>query len=111
MRSKRALWPLIVPVLACAGMFALVRPVPLARAAQDAQGAAVPPAPSPQSTPADCRPLPLPSELAFRKSEYEALLGRFLRAGCWAGWHHDSQLRPTGPTVAGLGGILIFRRG
>ncbi len=102
MRSKRALWPLIVPVLACAGIFALVRPVPLARAAQDS------PAPSRAPTPADCRPLPLPSELAFRKSEYEALLGRFLRAGCWAGWHHDSQLRPTGPTVAGLGGDPHF---
>src|SRR6185503_2252188 len=101
MRSWRALWPLIVPVLACAGIFALVRPVPLARAAA-LDAAAAPPS-------ADCsRPLPLPSELAFRKSEYEALLGRFLRAGCYSGWHHDSQLRPTGPTVAGLGGDPHF---
>jgi hypothetical protein len=100
MSSRRALWPLIVPVLACAGIFAVLRPTPLARAAQTAQNAAAP---------AECaRPLPLPSELPFAKSEYERILGRFLRAGCYAGWHHDSQLRPTGPTVAGLGGDPHF---
>lgn len=49
-------------------------------------------------------PLPLPSEFPFAKSEYERILGRFLKAGCYLklGWHHDKQVRPTGPTVAGL---------
>jgi hypothetical protein len=92
MRSRRALWSLAVPVLLCVVALAVVRPTPLVRAA---------PAPPPD----ECsRPLPLPSSLAFAKSEYEILLGRFLRAGCYQGWHHDEQIRPTGPTVAGLGG-------
>jgi hypothetical protein len=49
--------------------------------------------------------LPLPSEFPFAKSEYERILGRFLRAGCYRllGWHHDKQVRATGPTVAALG--------
>jgi hypothetical protein len=76
--------------------------------------AAFGPAPSVRAAPAvpsfemdDCTArLPLPSEFPFAKSEYERILGRFLKAGCYLkeGWHHDKQWRPTGPTVAGLGG-------
>jgi hypothetical protein len=49
-------------------------------------------------------PLPLPSDYPFAKSEYERILGRFLKAGCYLkqDWRHDKQVRPTGPTVAGL---------
>jgi hypothetical protein len=83
MRSRRALWSLIVPVLAGAAAFAVqADPVPEICTA----------------------PLPLPNSLPFAKSEYESILGRFLKAGCYRGWHHDKQVRPTGPTVAGLGG-------
>jgi hypothetical protein len=98
MSSRRALWSLIVPVAACAVALFTLRPAPPVRAAQEAR-------PVPAPLPADCvGPLPLPSEFPFAKSEYERILGRFLKAGCYAGWHHDRQIRPTGPTVAGLGG-------
>ena len=99
MRSRRALWSLIFPVLAGAVALALLPPSPPARASQEA----------PPSAPISINcaaPLPLPSELLFEKSEYERILGRFLRAGCYEAlhWHHDAQIRPTGPTVAALGG-------
>ncbi len=92
MRSRRALLLLLIPALAAA--------VGLAAA-----GPAVPPAQ--EFAVDDCAiRLPLPSDFPFAKSEYERILGRFLRAGCYLkeGWHHDKQWRPTGPTVAGLGG-------
>ncbi|HEV2845473.1 MAG TPA: hypothetical protein VG477_11550, partial [Thermoanaerobaculia bacterium] len=96
MRTRRALWALAVPVLAGALATLLLRPAPPATADQ---------APEAASLPADCRQaLPLPSELPFAKSEYERILGRFLRAECYdhLGWRHDSQLRPTGPTLSTL---------
>ncbi|HEX6900258.1 MAG TPA: hypothetical protein VF789_11115 [Thermoanaerobaculia bacterium] len=92
MRSRRALWALVA--LALAGVAARPQDAPPANA------------PSPDM-PAECRlALPLPSEFPFAKSEYERILGRFLRAECYArlGWRHDSQLRPTGPTLSTLGG-------
>ncbi len=101
MRSRRALWSLILPVLAGAVALLAMGPAPLARAAQKAR----PPVATP--VPEDCAaPLPLPSDLPFEKSRYELILGRFIKAGCYLtlGWHHDAQIRPTGPTVAVLGG-------
>src|SRR6202140_3006838 len=99
MSSKRALWSLIVPVAICVMALFALRPAPPVRASQEASQ----PAP-----PADVcsRPLPLPSEFPFAKSEYERILGRFLRAGCYRlmNWSHDKQIRPTGPTLAALGG-------
>src|ERR1700709_1700726 len=62
-------------------------------------------APAPAPLRYDCTtPLPLPSSLAFAKSEYELLLGRFFRNECYRalGWQHDAELRATGPTTAGL---------
>jgi hypothetical protein len=52
------------------------------------------------------QPLPLPSEFPFAKSEYERILGTFLRADCFVrlGWHHDKQIRATGPTTASYAG-------
>jgi hypothetical protein len=97
MRSRRALWSLILPVLA--GAVALWPPAPAARASQERS--------APLVLPEDCSaPLPLPSDFPFEKSRYEIILGRFLKAGCYLklNWHHDKQIRPTGPTVAGLGG-------
>ena len=99
MRSRQALWSLILPVLAGAVALLAMGPAPSARAAQDGMPL--------RSAPVDCRaPLPLPSEMPFEKSEYERILGRFLKAGCYQTlhWRHDKQLRPTGPTVAALGG-------
>ncbi|HEX5724983.1 MAG TPA: hypothetical protein VFX98_05930 [Longimicrobiaceae bacterium] len=59
------------------------------------------------TVPSVCRlTLPLPSQFEFRKSEYEAILGRFLQAECYVhqGWARDRQLRITGPTSASIGG-------
>jgi hypothetical protein len=95
MRSRRILWSLAIPVLVGGGMAMALRPAPPAAAAQA------------EALPQECSaPLPLPSEFPFAKSEYELILGRFLQAECYLrlGWPHDKQLRPTGPTVAALGG-------
>src|SRR4029077_14831624 len=57
--------------------------------------------------PASCAaPLPLPSQFPADKSAYERILGRFLKARCYheLDWQHDKQVRPTGPTIAALGG-------
>jgi len=100
MRSRRALLSLLVPVLAVAVGLAAFGPAPSVRAAQSAPAA-------PVFAVDDCAlRLPLPSDFPFAKSEYERILGRYLKAGCYLkeGWHHDKQWRPTGPTVAGLGG-------
>jgi hypothetical protein len=97
MRSRRALWSLILPVLA--GALAPWSPAPSARASQEKE--------LPAALQEDCTaPLPLPSDHPFEKSRYELMLGRFLKAGCYLklDWHHDKQIRPTGPTVAALGG-------
>ncbi|HEX4961263.1 MAG TPA: hypothetical protein VF173_10530 [Thermoanaerobaculia bacterium] len=96
MSSRRALWSLIVPVTAFAVALIGLQPAPPVGASQEA----------PPSVPAEIcsRPLPLPSEFPFAKSEYERILGRYLKAGCYAGWHHDKQIRSTGPTWAALGG-------
>jgi hypothetical protein len=99
MKSRRALWSLILPVLAFGGALAVLPPAPPVRASQEARPAAL--------VAENCSaPLPLPSELLFEKSRYERILGRFLKAGCYQAlhWRHDSQIRPTGPTVAALGG-------
>jgi hypothetical protein len=105
MRSRRALWSLILPVLAGVVALLTLGPVPAVRASQEAPpaGAAAVPALVRENCSAA---LPLPSELLFEKSEYERILGRFLRAGCYQTlrWHHDAQIRPTGPTFAALGG-------
>jgi hypothetical protein len=85
-----------LPVLLEAALILAVRPVPPVTAA-----------PTAESLPKECTaPLPLPSELRFAKSEYELILGRFLQAECYLrlAWPHDKQVRPTGPTVAALGG-------
>jgi hypothetical protein len=85
---------LTLTVLAGTALTAL-RPAPPAAAA-----------PAAAETPRVCAaPLPLPSEFPFAKSEYEAILGRFMKAECYLHlhWPHDKQLRPTGPTVAALG--------
>ena len=99
MRFRGAWWSLILPVLS--GVFLLwsLEPAPSARASQDRS--------APLVLPENCEaPLPLPSDLLFEKSRYEIILGRFLKAGCYLklNWHHDKQVRPTGPTVAALGG-------
>ena len=96
MSPRRALWvvPVMVSILAVA--WAALGPAPPVRADQEAA----------PSVPAECvAPLPLPSEFPFAKSEYERILGRFLKADCYLrlGWPHDRQVRPTGPTVAALG--------
>lgn len=99
MRFRRALWALAVPGLVVAAL-PLLQPAPPATAGQSSEATA-------SSLPEDCRkPLPLPSEFPFAKSEYERILGRFLQAECYSqlGWRRDSQLRVTGPTVATLGG-------
>jgi len=97
MRSRRALWSLILPVTAFAVALAVLPPAPPVRASQQER----PFAPVPINCAA---PLPLPSELLFEKSEYERILGRFLKARCYETlhWRHDAQIRPTGPTVAAL---------
>jgi hypothetical protein len=93
MTSRRARWSLILPVLAGAAGWLLARPEPTVGAAQKTATMAM----------AGCQgALPLPSELPFAKSEYERLLGRFLRDGCYSQWPHDRQPRVTGPTVAAL---------
>ncbi len=128
MTSRRARWSLVLPPLAAALLWLLGAPMARVRAAQRAvaeagdvgkagnagtarapgasqASAAAAPAPpaSVPPLPDVCRePLPLPSALPFAKSEYERLLGRFLRAECYARWPHDRQLRVTGPTVAGI---------
>jgi hypothetical protein len=86
MRSRRRLWFLLLPLLAVAAWIAVPETV-------------APAEPEVCST-----PLPLPGDFPFAKSEYERILGRFLKAGCYLrlGWHHDKQVRPTGPTTAGL---------
>jgi hypothetical protein len=105
MSSKRLLWSLIVPVAACALALFALRPAPPVGAAQEARPPVAAPVPAP--IPEECvHALPLPSEMPFAKSEYERIVGRFLRAGCYRvmNWHHDKQIRPTGPTLAALGG-------
>jgi len=100
-RYWRALLSLSIPLLAVAVGLVALGPAASVRAAQ---GAAAPAAPA---VPEECSArLPLPSELPFAKSEYERILGRFLKAGCYLrlGWQHDKQIRPTGPTLAALGG-------
>ncbi len=132
MSFRRVRWSVIAQVVAvlmgAAGLL-LARPAPPVRAAAAAEapvqaaeaaratempmqaaqaaGAPGPPVAAAQAAappPSDaCRaPLPLPSALPFAKSEYEHLLGRFLRDECYARWPHDRQLRATGPTVADL---------
>jgi hypothetical protein len=105
MRSRRALWSLVLPVLTGVVVLPALGPVPVVRASQEREPAV--PALVPALVRENCSAaLPLPSELLFEKSEYERILGRFLRAGCYQSlhWHHDAQIRPTGPTVAALGG-------
>ncbi|HSN85914.1 MAG TPA: cytochrome P460 family protein, partial [Thermoanaerobaculia bacterium] len=92
MGFRRALASLMVPV----AVAAVVTAVPSAPVSQAAE-----------AVPEICSArLPLPSEFPFAKSEYERILGRFLKEECYVrlGWHHDKELRPTGPTVAALGG-------
>jgi hypothetical protein len=96
MRSGRVLGSLFVSVLTTVLALSVLEPAPPARADQE-KGAA----------PTECTaPLPLPSEFPFAKSEYERILGSFLREECYVrlGWHHDKQVRATGPTVASLNG-------
>jgi hypothetical protein len=103
MRSTRGLWSLMLPVLAAAVALLALGPVPVVRASQEAH----PLRAALASASEDCSaPLPLPSAYLFEKSEYERILGRFLRAGCYKTrhWRHDAQIRSTGPTVATLGG-------
>jgi len=98
MRSRRAGWSLIVPVIpvvAGAVGWLLLRAEPPVRAAQEM-------AMAPRVKDECQATLPLPSAFPFAKSEYERLLGRFLRAECYAQWPHDRQLRVTGPTVADI---------
>ncbi|HKV08193.1 MAG TPA: cytochrome P460 family protein, partial [Thermoanaerobaculia bacterium] len=81
--------------------------VPVAVVAVLAAAPSAPVSQAAEAVPEICSaPLPLPSEFPFAKSEYEKILGRFLKEGCYLhlGWHHDKQIRPTGPTVAALGG-------
>lgn len=92
MGSRRAFASLMVPV-AMAAVMTAAPSLPVSQAAE--------------AVPEICSaPLPLPSEFPFAKSEYEKILGRFLKEGCYLhlDWHHDKQIRPTGPTVAALGG-------
>ncbi len=51
-----------------------------------------------------CTGLPLPSELRFEKDRNERRIGDFFRARCYEtlGWHHDRQIRFTGPSIARL---------
>jgi hypothetical protein len=86
MRSRHPLWFLFLPLLAVTAWIAA--PGTVAPAEPEICSAA----------------LPLPGDFPFAKSEYERILGRFLKAGCYLrlGWHHDKQVRPTGPTTAGL---------
>ncbi|HEX9944256.1 MAG TPA: hypothetical protein VGG03_19770 [Thermoanaerobaculia bacterium] len=96
MRFSKAWWSLTAPIVAGLMAGIAARPAPPARADQALE-----------PLPRECSArLPLPSEFPFAKSEYEALLGRFLAAGCYLklGWPHDQQVRPTGPTLAALGG-------
>lgn len=100
MRKSRGRWPVwaLISFLAVLGASLLTfDPVPEAGAAQgmagDSAGAV------------DCSaPLPAPSDYLYAKSEYERILQRFLKAGCYLklGWRHDKELRATGPTVAAL---------
>jgi hypothetical protein len=103
MTLRRARWSLVLPLVAGAAAVLVGRPVPPVRAAQPAPAAQTVQQAAPAALPEICRePLPLPSARLFAKSDYERLLGRFLRAECYAGWPHDRQLRVTGPTVADL---------
>jgi hypothetical protein len=90
---------LILPVLSGAFLLWSLEPAPSVGASQDRS--------APLVLPESCKaPLPLPSDLLFEKSRYEIILGRFLKAGCYRTlkWPHDKEVRPTGPTVAALGG-------
>ncbi|HYG63240.1 MAG TPA: hypothetical protein VEL74_11715 [Thermoanaerobaculia bacterium] len=95
MGTRRALWLLVVPLLAGAVTMAVGAPAAESEVGTDADPAALCSA-----------PLPLPSRFPADKSAYERLLGRFLAARCYLelGWKHDKQVRPTGPTIAALGG-------
>src|SRR5689334_4458138 len=95
MQTRRVLCLLVLPLLAGAVMMAVGAP-----AAESEVGTAADPASLCSA------PLPLPSRFPADKSAYERLLGRFLAARCYLelNWHHDKQIRPTGPTIAALGG-------
>jgi hypothetical protein len=103
MRSRRALWSLLLPVLAAVVALLVLGPVPVVRASQETHPLRAALASASENCTA---PLPLPSAYLFEKSKYEGILGRFLRAGCYKTlhWRHDAQIRSTGPTVAALGG-------
>lgn len=67
------------------------------------------PAPQPATRSADygsnpCTDLPLPSTLRFEKDRYERLVDRFFANDCHItlGWHHDVQIRFTGPSMSHL---------
>jgi hypothetical protein len=114
MRSRLAFqWSWLVVLAGAILLPILSHPRSAGAAPQDKVAAPAPPvqapvpSPRPRATPPayDCAvPLPLPSRLAFAKSEYELLLGRFLRSECYRalGWQHDAELRATGPTTATL---------
>ncbi|HSX81745.1 MAG TPA: hypothetical protein VLQ80_24670, partial [Candidatus Saccharimonadia bacterium] len=56
----------------------------------------------PDSVPADCRDMPLPSTRPFALDQYEARLHKFLQAQCYIylGWTYDARVRDTGPWIA-----------
>ena len=56
----------------------------------------------PDTVPADCRAMPLPSAMPFALDQYEARLHKFLQAQCYIhlGWTHDAHVRDTGPWIA-----------
>jgi hypothetical protein len=92
MPSNRALWSLLLPLFAAVAIPAFG---PVSKVGAQP---AIPLADICSAT------LPLPSAFPFHKSEYELILGRFMKDQCYLtlGWPHDKQLRPTGPTVAAL---------
>lgn len=95
MRLRRVAFSLVLAILLAAAL-TLRQSTPPVRATE----------PAAEDVPQVCREkLPLPSEYEFRKSEYELLLGRFMKAECYKhlGWPHDVQIRPSGPTIATLG--------
>ena len=53
----------------------------------------------PDTVPAACRDMPLPSAMPFALDQYEARLHAFLEAQCYIhlGWTHDARVRDTGP--------------
>ena len=55
----------------------------------------------PDTVPADCRDMPLPSAMPFALDQCEARLHQFLQAQCYIhlGWTHDARVRDTGPWI------------